>query len=105
MDAANEMSNAIAQDCGLETQKSTELSNSHEINLDKINFKYFTLEHVKCVVNTVADVINSNENAREWIGYHLELNESITRIIACGKINEMKNRVYVQNSFNQNSCP
>lgn len=68
----------------------------HNVITNKINFKkYFNIEHIKCVIQAIGDVVGENENALDWITYHIELKESIQRIIACNQYTGMDKKVYV----------
>lgn len=68
----------------------------HKIIKKKIDFKkYFNIEHIKCVIKSIAYVVGENEDALDWITYHIELKESIQRIIACNRYIGIDKKVYV----------
>lgn len=65
-------------------------------NMRKINFKkYLNIEHIKCVGNAIANAIANNELALEWISYHIELKDSIERIIACDRYDPVNQKMYI----------
>lgn len=67
------------------------------VNTNKIDFtKYVNIEHIKCVTQAIIVAIGDNQDALDWIRYHIELKDSISRIVACNRYIGMDKKVYVK---------
>lgn len=85
------MHDVFAAQCGLEV-------NELASNIKKIDFKniIIKIEHVLCVTRTIISEISKNEDALNWIQYHLQLKESILKMTACNVYVGMDKNAYVE---------
>lgn len=65
---------------------------SQKIDFHKI---HVNIKHIKCVAIAIGTAISDSNLAIEWIGYNLELKNSIARLVACGKNVAIQQKVYV----------
>lgn len=65
---------------------------SQKIDFHKI---HVNIKHIKCVAIAIGTAISDSNLAIEWIAYNLELKNSISRLVACGKKVAIQQKVYV----------
>ncbi|XP_055311410.1 uncharacterized protein LOC129574068 isoform X2 [Sitodiplosis mosellana] len=97
-DVALEIHAALVSQCELDVPSPDDefIYLSRKVSLNKFNFKkYFNIEHIKCVVQSLVVAIGDNNDALDWITYNIELKESIERIIACNKYVGMDKKVCI----------
>lgn len=95
--AAQEILDDMIDNCGLEMPQSEEFYVPNEA-LQKIDFHkiHVNIKHIKCVAVAIGTAVADSDLAIEWIGYSLELKNSIARMVACGKHNSVQQKVYVR---------
>lgn len=96
---SEEIHAALVSQCELELPSTDDELNylSHKVSTNKIDFKKFVnIEHIKCVTKAIIVAIGDNQDAIDWISYHIELKDSISRIMACNQYAGMDKKVYVK---------
>lgn len=74
---------------------------SQKIDFHKI---HVNIKHIKCVAIAIGTAISDSNLAIEWIGYNLELKNSIARLVACGKNVAIQQKVYVYIKISETFC-
>lgn len=85
----------LISECRLELSNPSEFSIGEynaNLNLGKVNLD---VEHIKCVVSAIAIAIGDSELASTWIKYHVELKDSILRLVACKQYDNINKKMYV----------
>lgn len=87
------MHSEIISECGIELPSLVDLDAVPSVHLNKINVLK-SIEHIACVAKAITSAVKDNEIAREWIGYNVELKNSVERLLAC-KLAVKNKAVYV----------
>ncbi|XP_031640760.1 uncharacterized protein LOC116352361 [Contarinia nasturtii] len=80
--ASQEIHDALTAQCKLDVPEFEYMENAKKIDFKKLVIK---IEHVLCVTRTIINEISKSDDALNWIQYHLELKDSVVKMVACNK--------------------